>query len=52
VPKKVPPKQRRKPVSAKTRAADDALREELRKFDLKKLDKVTAKAIRPLRVAK
>jgi len=47
VPKKARPKQRRKPVSTKTRAADDALREELRKFDLRKFDRVLDKAITP-----
>jgi len=40
---------RRKPVSAKTRAADDALREELRAFDVKKFAKMLGKAIVPPR---
>jgi hypothetical protein len=46
VPRKRPAKPK-KPISAKTRAADDALRAELRKFDLKKFDKALAKAIKP-----
>jgi hypothetical protein len=41
---------KRKPVrKAATRASDDALREELRNFDIRKLDKALAKAIRPAR---
>ena len=38
---------KRKPISAKTRAADDVLREKLRHFDLKQFDKALAKAIKP-----
>lgn len=40
---------KRKPISAKTRAADDALREELRAFDVKKFAKMLGKAIVPPR---
>ena len=36
----------RKPISAKTRTADDALRDELKRFDLRKFDKALAKAIK------
>jgi hypothetical protein len=36
-----------KPVSAATRAADEALREQLRHADMAKFDRVLAKAIRP-----
>ncbi len=38
---------KRKPISAKTRARDDVLRETLRRFDLKQFDKALAKAIKP-----
>ena len=38
---------KRKPITAKTRAADNALRDELRRFDLKKFDKALERAIRP-----
>jgi hypothetical protein len=38
---------RTKPISAKTRAADDKLREALRHFDLKTFDKALAKALVP-----
>jgi hypothetical protein len=34
-----------KPVSAKTRAADDKLREALRNADLKKFERLLAKAV-------
>ena len=47
----VVPKKRRpakaKGITAKTRAADDALRDELRRFDLKKFDKALERALRP-----
>jgi len=46
VPTKRRAAKKRKPISAKTRAADDALREELRRFDLKKFDRALAKAIK------
>jgi hypothetical protein len=36
-----------KPVSEKTRAADERLREALRSADMKKLDRALAKAIKP-----
>jgi hypothetical protein len=39
----------KKPVSEKQRTSDEKLREELRHFDLKKFDKVLAKAIQPTR---
>jgi len=37
----------KKPLSAKQAASDEALREELRKFDVKKFDKALEKAVRP-----
>jgi hypothetical protein len=40
---------KKKPLSEKQRASDDALRDELRKFDLNKFDKVLDKAIHPKR---
>jgi len=36
---------KKKPLSAKLRASDEKLREELRHFDLKKFDKALGKAI-------
>jgi len=47
VPTKRRAAKKRRPISAKTRAADDALRDELRRFDLKKFDKALGKAIKP-----
>jgi hypothetical protein len=38
---------KKKPLSAKLRAGDEKLRDELRHFDLKKFDKALAKAIQP-----
>lgn len=38
-----------KPVTAKTRASDDELRERLRNFDRSVLDRALKKAIRPAR---
>jgi hypothetical protein len=39
---------KRKPVlKDATRASDDALRAELRNFDIRKLDKALTKAVRP-----
>jgi hypothetical protein len=38
---------RAKPISDKTRAADEKLRDELRQFDLKKFDKLLETAIKP-----
>ena len=38
---------KKKPITEKQRVSDDALRAELRSFDLKKFDKVLEKAIRP-----
>ncbi len=49
MPKKRRAAKKRKPITAKTRAADDALREELRRFDLKKFDKALAKVIKTAR---
>jgi hypothetical protein len=46
VPTKRRAAKKRKPISAKTRAGDDALRDELRRFDLKQFDKALEKAIR------
>jgi hypothetical protein len=46
----VPRKKRsakRKGITAETRAADDALRAELERFDAKKFDRALAKAINP-----
>ncbi len=39
---------KKKPISEKQRASDEALREELRNFDLKKFDKALVKAINPV----
>jgi hypothetical protein len=39
----------KKPISEKTRAEDDKLREELRHFDLRKFDQALEKAVRPLK---
>jgi hypothetical protein len=46
VPTKRRAAKKRKPISAKTRASDDALRAQLEHFDLKVLDKALAKAIK------
>ena len=46
MPTKRPKAKKRKPIAAKTRAADDALRDELRRFDIKTFDKALAKAIK------
>lgn len=40
-----PKKKPKKPVSERMRAEDEKLRDELRKFDLKKFDEVLEKAI-------
>jgi hypothetical protein len=37
----------KKPLSAKQAASDEALREELRNFDVKKFGKLLQKAVRP-----
>jgi hypothetical protein len=37
----------KKPISEKQRESDEKLRDELRKFDVKRFDKVLEKAIRP-----
>jgi hypothetical protein len=44
--------QKRKPISEKTRAEDERLREELRHADLGKFAKLLKKAIRPVKPAK
>ena len=41
------PRAEKKPITAKTRAADEALREQLRNADMGKFAKGLAKAIRP-----
>jgi len=41
------PSKPKKAVSEKLRESDEKLREELRRFDLKKFDKALEKAIRP-----
>jgi len=39
------PAKKKKPISAKQRASDEKLRDELRRFDLKKFDKALDKAV-------
>jgi len=39
------PSKKRKPITAKQRASDEKLRDELRRFDLKKFDKALVRAI-------
>jgi hypothetical protein len=38
---------KKRPLSEKQRASDEALREQLRNFDLKKFDKALEKAVNP-----
>ncbi len=45
--KKKPDKRAKPVLKESTRAADDALREKMRNFDVRKLDDALAKAIRP-----
>jgi len=47
VPTKRRATKKRKPISAKTRTADDKLREALRSFDLKTFDRALTKAFKP-----
>lgn len=51
MPRKKPPpgeKPVKHPVSDETRAEDERLREMLRNADLKKLDKIITKAVKPV----
>jgi len=41
------PAKKKKPISEKQRASDEKLRDELRRFDLKKFDKALERVVKP-----